>query len=57
MATIRQEIEIDRSTEFVWDVIRDVGADSPATGAGIRSGLPTRRRLANSHLRKWIGCP
>jgi carbon monoxide dehydrogenase subunit G len=25
MATIRQEIKIDRSTEFVWDVIRDVG--------------------------------
>ena len=26
MATIRQEIGIDRSKEFVWDVIRDVGA-------------------------------
>ena len=26
MATIRQEIGIDRSKEFVWDAIRDVGA-------------------------------
>ena len=26
MATIRKEIEIDRSKEFVWDAIRDVGA-------------------------------
>ena len=26
MATIRQEIKIDRSTEFVWNAIRDVGA-------------------------------
>jgi carbon monoxide dehydrogenase subunit G len=25
MAAIRQEIKIDRSREFVWDVIRDVG--------------------------------
>jgi hypothetical protein len=25
MATIHKEIEIDRSEEFVWDVIRDVG--------------------------------
>lgn len=25
MATIRKEIEIDRSGEFVWDAIRDVG--------------------------------
>ena len=26
MATIRKEIEIGRSKEFVWDAIRDVGA-------------------------------
>ncbi len=26
MATIHQEIEIERSAEFVWDAIRDVGA-------------------------------
>jgi hypothetical protein len=26
MATIHKEIEIDRSKEFVWDAIRDVGA-------------------------------
>ena len=26
MATIRKEIRIDRSKEFVWDAIRDVGA-------------------------------
>ena len=26
MATINKEIEIDRSKEFVWDAIRDVGA-------------------------------
>lgn len=26
MATINNEIEIDRSKEFVWDAIRDVGA-------------------------------
>lgn len=26
MATIKQEIEIERSKEFVWDAIRDVGA-------------------------------
>jgi Polyketide cyclase / dehydrase and lipid transport len=26
MATIHKEIEIDRSPEFVWDAIRDVGA-------------------------------
>jgi len=26
MATIRKEIEIKRSGEFVWDAIRDVGA-------------------------------
>ena len=26
MATINKEIEIDRSAEFVWDAIRDVGA-------------------------------
>lgn len=26
MATIHKEIEIGRSTEFVWDAIRDVGA-------------------------------
>ena len=26
MATINQEIEIERSKEFVWDAIRDVGA-------------------------------
>src|SRR5216117_2572064 len=26
MATIRKEIEIERSKEFVWDAIRDVGA-------------------------------
>lgn len=26
MATINKEIEIERSKEFVWDVIRDVGA-------------------------------
>ena len=26
MATIRREIEIVRSNEFVWDAIRDVGA-------------------------------
>lgn len=26
MATICKEIEIDRSKEFVWDAIRDVGA-------------------------------
>jgi carbon monoxide dehydrogenase subunit G len=26
MATIRREIEIARSKEFVWDAIRDVGA-------------------------------
>jgi len=26
VATIRQEIGIDRSKEFVWDAIRDVGA-------------------------------
>lgn len=25
MATIHKEIEIDRSSEFVWDAIRDVG--------------------------------
>ena len=25
MATIRKEIEIDRSPEFVWDAVRDVG--------------------------------
>src|SRR4030095_12148088 len=25
MATIQKEIEIDRSSEFVWDAIRDVG--------------------------------
>ena len=26
MASIRKEMEIDRSKEFVWDAIRDVGA-------------------------------
>ena len=26
MATIHKEMEIDRSKEFVWDAIRDVGA-------------------------------
>ena len=26
MATIRKEIEIERTKEFVWDAIRDVGA-------------------------------
>ena len=26
MATIHKEIEIERSKEFVWDAIRDVGA-------------------------------
>ena len=26
MATVRKEIEIQRSKEFVWDAIRDVGA-------------------------------
>ena len=26
MATIHKEIEIERSTEFVWDAVRDVGA-------------------------------
>ena len=26
MATIHKEIEIERSAEFVWDAIRDVGA-------------------------------
>jgi carbon monoxide dehydrogenase subunit G len=26
MATIHQEIEIERSAEFVWEAIRDVGA-------------------------------
>ena len=26
MATVRKEIEIERSKEFVWDAIRDVGA-------------------------------
>jgi len=26
MATVHQEIEIDRSREFVWDAIRDVGS-------------------------------
>jgi hypothetical protein len=26
MATIHKEIEIERSSEFVWDAIRDVGA-------------------------------
>lgn len=26
MATIQKEIQIDRSAEFVWDAIRDVGA-------------------------------
>jgi carbon monoxide dehydrogenase subunit G len=26
MATIQKEIEIERSKEFVWDAIRDVGA-------------------------------
>jgi hypothetical protein len=26
MAAIRKEIEIERSKEFVWDAIRDVGA-------------------------------
>jgi Polyketide cyclase / dehydrase and lipid transport len=26
MATIRKEIQIERSKEFVWDAIRDVGA-------------------------------
>jgi len=26
MATIQQEIEIERSKEFVWEAIRDVGA-------------------------------
>jgi hypothetical protein len=26
MATIHKEIQIERSEEFVWDAIRDVGA-------------------------------
>ncbi|HZI86850.1 MAG TPA: hypothetical protein VFD48_08445, partial [Pyrinomonadaceae bacterium] len=26
MATIQKEIEIERSKDFVWDAIRDVGA-------------------------------
>ncbi|MFE2959583.1 hypothetical protein [Nocardia tengchongensis] len=53
MATIRQEVVIEAAPEYVWEVVRDVGAVHERLLPGRVLRTPTRSMIAKARFENY----